>query len=647
MSLDFPNSPTIGQVFTAGLQSWSWSGVAWILISTPGDQGPTGATGSTGPTGPTGAQGAASTVTGPTGAQGVTGPTGAQGIQGPTGAQGVQGIQGVTGPTGAQGIQGATGAQGIQGVTGPTGAQGIQGATGSTGPTGSFILHEGPTGPPNPSTGYLWYDTASGRTFIYYDNAWVEVIGEAGATGPTGPGGVGPTGATGPPSGTIAISDDIPETTPVNGDLWYETDSGKMFVYYDNFWVDISGRGGPTGPTGSLGPTGPFGPTGATGAASNVTGPTGPTGSIGLTGSTGPTGATGPTGVSGPTGAASTVAGPTGPTGPTGALGPTGAASNVTGPTGPGGTPPGGTNTQIQFNNAGSFGGATHAEVENGYLRLPEAEDPTAPTSADGVILYGHAIGGRMMPRFGGPSGLSTVIQPHLGRNKISAWSPAGNSTTVTTFGAAALTATGTATGANVATTNRHTWMKRVEYLVTSATSTAVAGWRLAANQYARGGSAGDGGFHFICQWGPATGVATTSNRAFVGLSNNTNAPTDVNPSTLVDIIGMGWDSADTNIQFLYNDNGGTASKLDTGLPVPTVDRTKVYELVMFCSPNGSAIHFEITDIVEGGSSYVGTVNTNIPSSTTLLSPRGYMSAGGTSSVIGIALMNLYIETDY
>jgi hypothetical protein len=45
MALDFPNSPTIGEVFTFGLQSWSWTGTSWDLIATPG---PTGAAGPTG-----------------------------------------------------------------------------------------------------------------------------------------------------------------------------------------------------------------------------------------------------------------------------------------------------------------------------------------------------------------------------------------------------------------------------------------------------------------------------------------------------------------------------------------------------------------------------------------------------------------------
>jgi hypothetical protein len=80
----------------------------------------------------------------------------------------------------------------------------------------------------------------------------------------------------------------------LEGDIWYNSTNGKTFVYYDDFWVESSsaivGEGGPTGPTGSTGPTGPAGAPGPTGADSNVTGPTGSTGPTGPTGNTGDSG---------------------------------------------------------------------------------------------------------------------------------------------------------------------------------------------------------------------------------------------------------------------------------------------------------------------------------------------------------------------
>lgn len=88
MAIDFPNSPSVNDVFTVGSTSWIWNGTTWNVVRIP-----TGATGPTGPTGPQGEIG----VTGPTGDSGPTGATG------PTGPDGATGATGPTGPSGSAG----------------------------------------------------------------------------------------------------------------------------------------------------------------------------------------------------------------------------------------------------------------------------------------------------------------------------------------------------------------------------------------------------------------------------------------------------------------------------------------------------------------------------------------------------------------
>ena len=60
-AIDFPNSPSVNDLFTSGLQTWIWTGTTWNLVVST-------VVGSTGPTGP---QGSPSTVAGPTGPQGI------------------------------------------------------------------------------------------------------------------------------------------------------------------------------------------------------------------------------------------------------------------------------------------------------------------------------------------------------------------------------------------------------------------------------------------------------------------------------------------------------------------------------------------------------------------------------------------------
>ena len=317
-------------------------------------------------------------------------------------------------------------------------------------------------------------------------------------------------------------------------------------------------------------------------------------------------------------------------------------------PAGGGGGSPGGASGQIQFNNAGAFAGAADVEVEGGQLRLPAIATPAVP-AADGLKLFGRKVGGRMMPAFMGPSGLDSSLQPSFARNKIGLFMPGGNGGADTQAGFV-VTALGTATSEAVATTNLHNYMRRRSWRITTASTSAVCGLRGAASQFTLGGpSAGLGGFQLVWRWGPATGVATATHRAFVGMRGSNGAPTDVNPSTQTNICGMGYDSADTNIQFMHNDGTGTATKIDLGasFPKPNVDLTSVYEIALFSPPGTTqSVAYEITNLVSGAVA-TGTVTTDLPTTTTLINPYAYMSVGGTSSVIGFATMGLYIESDY
>jgi hypothetical protein len=205
----------------------------------------------------------------------------------------------------------------------------------------------------------------------------------------------------------------------------------------------------------------------------------------------------------------------------------------------------------------------------------------------------------------------------------------------------------GTATAASTVTTNIYTMARRTEALVTTAATTAIAGWYLnGRNWYVGGPTAGLGGSDFVGTGGPATGVATTTNRFFFGMTVSAAAGTDVEPSSLLNIVGMGWDAADANIRFMHNDGAGVATEIDFGasFPVPTVDRSKWYRLEMITPPGTTqSMTWRIIDL---GTSAVcaGTATTDLPTAATFLSPRISMSVGGTSSVIGVALGNIHIR---
>lgn len=202
-------------------------------------------------------------------------------------------------------------------------------------------------------------------------------------------------------------------------------------------------------------------------------------------------------------------------------------------------------------------------------------------------------------------------------------------------------TATGTATGVAPAITNALTRAPRTEYLVTAASTTAVAGFRNTTTYVLRGNAAGVGGFRYLCRWGNASGGTVATTRAFVGLSSNAAAPTDVEPNTQINIVGMGWGAADANLQLYHNDAAGVAVATDLGanFVVPNTDRSALYEIELWCPPNVTYINYIIRNLVNNAVLMGQITSADIPLNTTYLSPRGYISVGGTSSIIGIAIV--------
>lgn len=282
-----------------------------------------------------------------------------------------------------------------------------------------------------------------------------------------------------------------------------------------------------------------------------------------------------------------------------------------------------------------------------GQFTLPAQSSVGAPVT-NAIRLFGRDVGGRLLPAFVGPSGLDSILQPSVARNMVAWVRPYGNATTLTSNGMT-LTPTGTTTAASVAVTNRYLAMKRLEYRATTASTIAIAGFRYNQAQLFRGSGVGDGGFFVIIRFGPATGV-TSEKRCFVGLAAATGAPTAVNPSSQTNIIGVGYDSADTQWQVMHNDGAGAATKIDLGVsfPKPLVDLASVFELAMFCAPGDTEdVYVQLTDLVTGVAA-VETVSTDLPAKTTLLAPRGWAASDGvTSSVVGIAMMGVYVETDF
>lgn len=271
--------------------------------------------------------------------------------------------------------------------------------------------------------------------------------------------------------------------------------------------------------------------------------------------------------------------------------------------------------------------------------------DPSVP-SAGQMRLYAQSIGGRMMPKFIGPSGLDNPLQSGLYANYTS-WLMPGATTAMIVSGPT-VTVVGTMSHPVMeAGFNLRRSMRRAS-IVSAATANSASELRQAVHECYRGeviGAAIAGGFFFATRF--AIGSAVANQRLWVGLSNSTAAfSTSVAPSTFVNSIGAGWDSADANLQIMHNDAAGVATKVDLGANFPSNSLDAVYELVLFCPPNGNAVGYRVRRL-DTGATAQGTLSTDLPAKSILLCYHAYMNNGGTAAAVTLDVIRKYLETDY
>lgn len=315
--------------------------------------------------------------------------------------------------------------------------------------------------------------------------------------------------------------------------------------------------------------------------------------------------------------------------------------------------------------NAGTW--ATSARFDNTGIKITTsgqgltlkaaATNPATP-AADNVVVFGKNLAQRVLPASMGPSGMDAALQPSMWRQKVGRWNPPGNATTVPGVeGIAAPTAVGTATARNVATTNLMTRTRRLGY-VSAATAAALCGHYLTTAQWTTGTGTGLGGFFYSCRFAMSDAAAVSGARAFVGMSSNVAAPTNVEPNTLTNSIGVAQLSTDaTQLYLVY---GGSAAQTAIALGTNfapyngTVGVTtgNLFDLTLFCPPGSNGVVNVRLENVSNGQVYnntitPGTPGTQTPANTTLMTHRAWRTNNATLLAVGIDIIGIYIETDY
>jgi hypothetical protein len=282
------------------------------------------------------------------------------------------------------------------------------------------------------------------------------------------------------------------------------------------------------------------------------------------------------------------------------------------------------------------------------YIELPAW--PSDPLSQYPV---GNAYPGQTTLFTGYPSlalitgGTYRPVQPHLGVERFCGWNAISGSTNVSAFGIPAPTTTGTATSRSVAATDVLTRTARVGY-VSSSTAGSSCGARRNTNGWYRSIANGAGGFTAFFRFAVSDASPVTGGRLFVGMNASTAAISNVEPSSLTNIIGIGADTTDNNMQLIHNDGSGTATKIDLGASFPARNLTNgLYDLVLNAPATDSGyVNVKVFySAGDGSAAYIEyQPNNDLPAPSQALTAHFWRNNGAVASAVGIDVAHLFIE---
>lgn len=310
-----------------------------------------------------------------------------------------------------------------------------------------------------------------------------------------------------------------------------------------------------------------------------------------------------------------------------------------------GGGSPGGSNTQVQYNNSSAFGGASNLTIDaGGNANLGEYTTTTPAAPSAGDTLFSRKRVNYSLPAFINPTNRWNELFPFPnGRLNGSAANGLGNGAVTPSFGGTGGNSTaGTATAKSFDGTTYGGSICNLTYNTGASTGSSAGltvGTTVIGAIAFRGTVAGTGGFHLVSRFGLDTISANHS--WFCGLWSTATDMGNVDPSTLTNIIGFGIDSGQTTVRFINNDGAGTATMTDLGANFPAATAGVYYEARIYCAPNGSTIYYSL-ERLESAQFIEGSVSSDIPGTTTAMAYQLHQCTR-TSSTAGKMSFSKYL----
>jgi hypothetical protein len=311
-------------------------------------------------------------------------------------------------------------------------------------------------------------------------------------------------------------------------------------------------------------------------------------------------------------------------------------------------------NTTLQVSGGGTSGCTFYEPpgtslvnpAATGTLAEPRIEIVTVDSNGNTVDWKGFRTTGSVKP-----------LPDHwlIDRGNVVEWYPRWGATAIDTRGLNC--ATWDATGAHTNLATSSDTLGATTFLNGSgprATLTSAVGANSSAeafgDQFAcwRGNAAGLGGFYWRGRF--SLSATATGGRAFAGLVNSTARMSDtVNPSAVLQMIGIGWDAGSSHVSIMACGAAGPAIVEDLGASFPANTVGAVYEVIVWAPPNGHmSIRVERLDIkgVQPVVRYYTGNGNNIPGAAIRLTPHIWANtATDAVNVMSLDIFPMHLRT--
>jgi hypothetical protein len=247
--------------------------------------------------------------------------------------------------------------------------------------------------------------------------------------------------------------------------------------------------------------------------------------------------------------------------------------------------------------------------IQNGY-EIDELHNVQITSPLQGDVLSYNVSTGLWTNQPSG--GLMPAVTAH---EQMRGVMYANNSTTETTSGGVTIATTGSTIARSVASTNFATKQIRKGFYASVVSTGRFTGTRGSALLWYMGG-----GWRYVCEVYISDTAYGSGCRQFYGMIGQTTDLTYNDTTTvasMLNVIGVGSDAADANLQIFHNDGSGTCTKVDLGSNFPAnrtagAAMTTTYSIELYNANSATDVIYRVTnneldEIAEG------TISTNLP----------------------------------